>query len=195
MPGLLIVHLDDEVRSIQRSLDEELIARAVAQKVGDSEEDLIVRDGLPLTDFATTTTGASSSSTGYTNESWFIDMSTYQRDGSTASAVASYNEAINVNLDKQKVVGIFGVKKGYVDNVAAVKFGFPGGVQVKDIWQIDHLDPGEDGYTETPIIFDSSNKMQVQYYLKTLGGVDLKLYTRVCEVVGDTIMGGAKPVV
>ena len=194
MPGLLIVHLDDEIRSIQDSLDEELKARAVAQKVGDSEEDLIVRDGLPLTDFATTTTGASSSSTGYTTESWFIDMTTYQRDGSTSASAGAYNEAINVNLDKQKVVGVLGVMKGSIDNVAAIKFGFPGGVQVKDIWQIDHLAPGESGFTKTPIIFDSSNKMQVSYYLKTLGPVDLKLYTRVCEVVGDTIMGGAKPV-
>jgi len=194
MPGLLVVHLDDEIRSLQKSLDEELISRAVAQKVGDSEENLIVRDGLPLTDFATTTTGASSSSTGYTSESWFIDMTSVQRDGTTASVAGSYNEAINVNLDKEKVVGILGVKKGYIDNVSAIKFGFPGGVTVKDIWQIDHLEPGEDGFAESPIIFDSSNKMQVLYYLTTLGPVDLKLYTRVCESIGDTIMGGAEPV-
>lgn len=192
MPGLLVVYLDDEIRAKQTDLDNELIDRGVDQRVADSADNLVVRDGLPLTDFGGTTTGSSSATSGYRKESWFIDMTTYQRDGSTASSAGAYNEAINVDLNKKKVVGIMGVKKGSIDNVSAIKLGLPGGVQTKDVWQIDFLAPGQVAFAETPIIFDSGNKMQVQYFLKTPGPVDLVLYTRVCERVGDNIMGGAK---
>jgi len=192
MPGLLYAILDEEIRTKQEELDRELIQRAVDQKVADTEDQVLVRDALPKTDFGGTTTNSTTVTSGYTKESWFIDMTTYQRDGSTASVAGDYNEAINVDLDKQKVVGFLGVKKHTMNNVSAVKFGIATGVQIKDIWQVDFVDLGKSAYADTPIVYDSTNKVYILYYLTTRAPVDIRLLSRVAEAVGDTIMGGLK---
>jgi len=184
MAGLMTVHQDPDLKMKEAQLIAELKARAVAQKIVTTPDQVVVRDLLPYTDFGETTGG-------YMYELWEADMITYQRNGSTASAANAYNDAILKDLDEKKVVGILGVAKHGEDNVATVRFTLGAGqTKIKDIWQLDKIEVGETGLAEMPIIYNKTDTMGVQYYLKNRSVVQLELLGKVAEAVGDIIMGG-----
>lgn len=190
MAGSRILSNDSTKQTIESALIGELAQRAVRQGVVDNPADVVVRDILPLTDLATGTTGAITSTYGFTSENWRVDLRTYQQDGSTASSANAYNLVVKVNLNKEKVVGFAGVRKLGEDMVSAIRWSLGSGAKIKDIWQIDYLP--EDGgvmYAENPIIFNSSNVVKMEYYLKSPGISFLQLIGKTAEARSDTIVG------
>ena len=185
-PGLLTIHTDDELKGKEEDMVAELTRRAVSQGVVDSADQVIVRDILPNTDFAGVAAGG-----GYLYEMWRADMTTLRQDASTASAANTYNEVISTDLDKEKLIGILGIKKGE-DMVAAVKFSLGTGVKIKDIWQIDSIPDDSIGLAREPLIYNCTNKIVVDYYLKNTGVIELELIGKTCEAIGDTIIGGTE---
>lgn len=189
MAGLIAFAIQNEVKQREQAVTQELLRLAVAQGVVPSPNEGVVRDILPLTDVGGTTTGATTATGGYRTEEWRADLRTYQRDASTASAAGSYNEAINVDLNKQKVLGLYGVQKRGEDVVAAIRFSLGSGTKIKDIWQLDGIKEDEVGYGENPIIYNSTQKVKVEYYLKSVGIVYHQLLGKVAEPRGNVIMG------
>jgi len=186
-PGLLTIHTDDELKGKEEDMVAELTRRAVSQGVVDSADQVIVRDILPNTDFAGVAAGG-----GYLYEMWRADMTLLKQDAVTASAANSYNEAISTDLDKEKLIGILGIKKKGEDMVAAVKFSLGTGVKIKDIWQIDMIPDDEIGLAREPLIYNCTNKIVVDYYLKNRGIVEIELIGKCAEAIGDTIIGGTE---
>ncbi len=189
MAGSRILSNETEKRSIESALIGEIAKRAVRQGVVDNPADVVVRDILPLTDLASGTTGATSSSYGFTSENWRVDLRSYQQDES-ASAANAYNLVAKVNLNKEKVVGFMGVRKTGEDMVSAIRWSLGSGAKIKDIWQIDYLP--EDGgvmYAENPIIFNSTNVVKMEYYLKSTGISFLQIMGKTAEARSDTIVG------
>jgi len=189
MAGSRILSNETEKRSIESALIGEIAKRAVRQGVVDNPADVVVRDILPLTDLATGTTGAISSSYGFTSENWRVDLRDYEQD-ETASSANAYNLVAKVNLNKEKVVGFMGVRKTGEDMVSAIRWSLGSGAKIKDIWQIDYIP--EDGgvmYAENPIIFNATNVVKMEYYLKSTGISYLQIMGKTAEARSDTIVG------
>jgi len=189
MAGSRILSNETEKRSIESALIGEIAKRAVRQGVVDNPADVVVRDILPLTDLATGTTGAISSSYGFTSENWRVDLRDYEQD-ETASSANAYNLVAKVNLNKEKVVGFMGVRKTGEDMVSAIRWSLGSGAKIKDIWQIDYV--SEDGgvmYAENPIIFNATNVVKMEYYLKSTGISYLQIIGKTAEARSDTIVG------
>lgn len=189
MAGSRILSDDNTKRTIESALIGEIAQRAVRQGVVDNPADVVTRDILPLTDLATGTTGATSSSYGFTSENWRVDLRDYQQDQSASSANA-YNLVAKVNLNKEKVIGFAGVRKLGEDNVSAIRWSLGSGAKIKDIWQIDYLP--EDGgvmYAENPIIFNATNVVKMEYYVKSPGISFLQIIGKTAEARSDTIVG------
>jgi len=189
MAGSRILSNETEKRSIESALIGEIAKRAVRQGVVDNPADVVVRDILPLTDLATGTTGAISSSYGFTSENWRVDLRDYEQD-ETASSANAYNLVAKVNLNKEKVVGFMGVRKTGEDMVSAIRWSLGSGAKIKDIWQIDYVP--EDGgvmYAENPIIFNATNVVKMEYYLKSTGISYLQIMGKTAEARSDTIVG------
>jgi len=189
MAGSRILSNEMEKRSIESALIGEIAKRAVRQGVVDNPADVVVRDILPLTDLASGTTGATSSSYGFTSENWRVDLRDYEQD-ETASSANAYNLVAKVNLNKEKVVGFMGVRKTGEDMVSAIRWSLGSGAKIKDIWQIDYVP--EDGgvmYAENPIIFNATNVVKMEYYLKSTGISYLQIMGKTAEARSDTIVG------
>ena len=189
MAGSRILSNETEKRSIESALIGEIAKRAVRQGVVDNPADVVVRDILPLTDLATGTTGAISSSYGFTSENWRVDLRDYEQD-ETASSANAYNLVAKVNLNKEKVIGFMGVRKTGEDMVSAIRWSLGSGAKIKDIWQIDYV--SEDGgvmYAENPIIFNATNVVKMEYYLKSTGISYLQIMGKTAEARSDTIVG------
>lgn len=190
MAGSRILSSDQEKKSIENALVGEIAQRAIRQGVVDTPKDVIVRDILPLTDLGGSTTNATSASYGFTSESWRVDLRTYQQDGSTASAANAYNLVAKVNMNKEKVIGFAGIRKAGEDMVSAVKWSLGSGAKVKDIWHIDYI-PSDGGvmYAENPIIYNFTDSVKIEYYLKSVGISYLQIIGKVSEAKGDLILG------
>ena len=189
MAGSRILSNENDKRNIESALIGEIAKRAVRQGVVDNPADVVVRDILPLTDLATGTTGAISSSYGFTSENWRVDLRDYEQD-ETASSANAYNLVAKVNLNKEKVVGFMGVRKTGEDMVSAIRWSLGSGAKIKDIWQIDYVP--EDGgvmYAENPIIFNATNVVKMEYYLKSTGISYLQIMGKTAEARSDTIVG------
>jgi len=189
MAGSRILSNEMEKRSIESALIGEIAKRAIRQGVVDNPADVVVRDILPLTDLATGTTGAISSSYGFTSENWRVDLRDYEQD-ETASSANAYNLVAKVNLNKEKVIGFMGVRKTGEDMVSAIRWSLGSGAKIKDIWQIDYVP--EDGgvmYAENPIIFNATNVVKMEYYLKSTGISYLQIMGKTAEARSDTIVG------
>ena len=190
MAGSRILSNENEKRTIESALIGEIAQRAVRQGVVDNPVDVVVRDILPLTDLGGSTTNATSASYGFTSENWRVNLKDYQQDGSTASAANAYNLVVKVNLNKEKVIGFMGVRKAGEDMVSAIRWSLGSGAKIKDIWQIDYLP--EDGgvmYAENPIIFNATNVVKMEYYLKSPGISYLQIMGKTAEARSDTIVG------
>jgi len=189
MPGAVLVPIEADKKRYENALVQELTKRAVSQGVVDTPAELVVRDILPLSDLGGSTTGATSASAGYRTEEWMVNLLSYQQDGSTASAAGSYNTVVNVDLNKQKVIGILGVQKRGEDRVPAVRFSLGSGAKIKDIWQIDGVPENGLYWAENPAIYNSTNTMKIEYYLSSVGVVQHVLVGKTAEAKGDTILG------
>lgn len=190
MAGSRINSLDAERKNIESALIGEVSQRAIRQGVVDHPSEVVVRDILPLTDLGGSTTNATSASYGYVSENWRVDLRTYQQDGSTASAANDYNLVAKVNLNKEKVMGFAGIRKTGEDMVSAVRWSLGSGAKIKDIWQIDYI-PYDGGvmYAENPLIFNATNVVKIEYYLKSPGISYLQLIGKTAEAKGDKIIG------
>lgn len=189
MAGLIALAIQSEVKQREAAVAGELLRLAVAQGVVATPNDAVVRDILPLTDIGGTTTNATSASGGYRTEEWRVDLRTYQRDASTASSAGAYNEVVKCDMNKQKVLGFYGVQKRGEDCVAAIRFSLGSGTKIKDIWQLDGVAEDGVGYGENPIIYNSTQNAKVEYYLKSVGIVYHQLLGKVAEPRGNVIMG------
>lgn len=189
MAGSRLISLDQEKKVIESALIGELAQRAVRQGVVDNPAEVVVRDILPLTDLGSGTTGATSATGGYRTEDWSVNLSSVQQDASTASSAGAYNTVINVNLNKEKVVGFVGVQQEDQRNVVAIRWSLGSGAKIKDIWQIGHVAENGVMYAENPIIYNSTNVAKVEYYINSKTGVRLILLGKTSEAKGDTILG------
>jgi hypothetical protein len=189
MAGSLLYTTETETKNREIALNSVLTQKALSQGIVDSPTEVVVRDVLPMTDMGGSTTGATSATSGYRYDEWRIDMRSFQRDGSTAVVTGGYNEAVNVNLNKEKVVGFIGAKKNGEDAVAAIKFSLGSGAKIKDIWQIGHATENGSMYADNPILFNSTNTMKIEYLLKSPAIVYLMLLGKIAEAKGDTILG------
>ncbi len=189
MAGSRLVSMDQERKQIEAALIGELSQRAVRQGVVDNPAEVVVRDILPLTDLGSGTTGATSATGGYRSEDWSVNLTTYQRDASTASSAGAYNEVVNCNLNKEKVVGFMGVQQEDQRNVVAIRWSLGSGAKIKDIWQVGHVAEGGVMYAENPIIYNSTNVAKVEYYINSRTQVRMILLGKTAEAKGDTILG------
>lgn len=190
MAGQILIPLESDKKRYENALVQELTKRAVSQGVVDSAMELVVRDILPLTDLggAGTTTGQSSATYGYRKEYWSADFRTSDANG-TAVSTPGYVTAIQVDLNKQKVVGILGVRIRGEPNVAAMKYSLGSGAKIKDIWQLEGVGVDETYWAENPAIYNSTNVMKVEYYLAAGAAVQHVLVGKSAEAKGDTILG------
>lgn len=189
MAGLILKAMDAEIKQREAALNAELVRRAVAQGVVDNAAEAVVRDILPLTDIGGSTTNSTSASGGYRYEEWRADLRTYQQDASTASAANSYNTVVNCDMNKQKVIGFVGVAKKGEDSVAAIRFSLGSGTKIKDIWQIGGAPEDAIIYAENPILYNSTNKVKIEFYLKSVAIVYHQLIGKAAEPKGNTIIG------
>jgi len=184
-----MVHLEADKKKYENVLVQELGTRAVSQGVVDTLNDLVIRDLLPLTDLGGTTTGSTSASGGYTSEYWRVDLRTVQRDNSTSSSANAYNEVVNVDLNRVKVIGVLGIQKLGEDAVSAVRFSLGSGAKIKDIWQLDGIAVGDTYWAENPAVYNSNNIMKVEFYLKSTAIIYHKMIGKAAEPKGETILG------
>lgn len=189
MAGLILKAMDVEIKQREVGLADLLLKKAHEQGVVDHPNEGVVRDILPLTDLGGTTTGASSASGGFRTEEWRVDMRTYQRDASTAVSSGAYNEVVNVDLNKSKVLGFVGVKKNGEDAVATIRFSLGSGTKIKDIWQLDSVPEEGSAYAENPIIYNATHKAKVEYYLKSPAIIYHQLIGKIAEPRGNVILG------
>lgn len=189
MAGQILIPLESDKKRYENALVQELTKRAVSQGVVDSAQELVVRDILPLTDLGGTgNTGATSATYAYRKDYWSADFKTYDQAG-TAISVPGYVTAISIDLNKQKIIGVLGIKARGEQNVAAVKYSLGSGAKIKDIWQIEGVDVGETYWAENPAIYNCTNTMKVEYYLAAGCAVQHVLVGKTAEAKGDTILG------
>lgn len=189
MAGSRILSSDQEKKSIEQAIVGEIATRAVRQGVADNPTEVVVRDILPLTDLGGDTTNSTSASYGFVSENWRVDLRTLQQDGTTASAANAYNLVAKVNLNKEKVMGFAGIRKAGEDMVSAIRWSLGSGAKVKDIWHIDYVPENGTMYAENPIIFNATNVIKMEYYLKSPGISFLQIIGKTAEAKGDTIIG------
>lgn len=195
MAGQVIIGLEQDQKRYENALVLELTKRIVSQGIVDSASGVVVRDILPLTDLGGSTTGSTSASYGYTSEIWRADLRTYQQDGSTAVAANAYNTVVNVDLKQNKVIGVLGVaKRGNEDPVSVVKFSLSS-TKIKDVWDIESVHSGGDNekgeiyWAENPMIYNGTNTMKVDFYLKSPAIVYHRLVGKTAEPRGNVILG------
>lgn len=189
MAGSRILSSEVEKRTIETALVAELAERAVRQGVVNTPGDVVVRDILPMTDLGGSTTNvATAPSYGFTSEQWRVDLRNYEQDG-TASSANAYNLVAKVNLNKEKTMGFAGIRKNGEDMVSAVRWSLGSGAKIKDIWHIDYLPEDGTMYAENPIVFNATNELKIEYYLKSPGISFLQIIGKTAEARGDTIVG------
>jgi hypothetical protein len=189
MAGSRLLAMDSEKKTIESALIGELSQRAVRQGVVDTSSEVVVRDILPLTDLGGTSTGSTSATGGYRTEDWSVNLSSVQRNASTASSAGAYNEVVNCNMNKEKVIGFVGIQQEDQRNVVAIRWSLGSGAKIKDIWQVGHVAEGGVMYAENPIIYNSTNVAKVEYYINSRTSVRMILLGKTAEAKGDTILG------
>lgn len=170
--GLMLEYTTEGYIALQKALEAEVIRRAVASKVTKSVEETLTRDILPLTDFA------------WGAEEWWYNLS--------AGAINTYNQVVaNVDLDREKVIGIFGVKKRGEDIVSALKFK-RGDAETIDVWQLNAIGESEIAVVESvdnAIIYNSRDKVNIYDYISAVGVAGMVLLGKVAEKKGKTVSG------
>lgn len=172
--GLKLEYTTEGYIALQKALENEVIRRAAAEKVTKSEEETVTRDILPKTDFAGS----------WGAEEWWYDLS--------SGTINDYNQVVaNVDLDREKVIGIFGVKKRGEDIVSALKFK-RGDAETIDIWQLNAVDEGGIAVVESvdnAIIYNSRDKVNIYDYISEVGVAGIVLLGKVAEKKGKNISG------
>ena len=171
MPGLAAVYEKSEYLRMQRAIEELLRSEAVEQKIASRRDAVVVRDLLPKTDLS------------WSKEAWWYDLS--------SGTVNSYNQVVNVDLDKKKVIAIWGVKMRGDNPVSAIKF-MRGESETIDIWEIEFLDEGEVATVtnvEDVVLYHAQDKVNIQYYLLAQGYPQFVLLGKVAEKRDTTVAG------
>ena len=171
MPGLAAVYEKSEYLRMQRAIEELLKSEAVEQKIASRREAVVVRDLLPRTDFS------------WAKEAWWYDLS--------GGTVNEYNQVVNVDLDKKKIIAIWGVKMRGDPVVSAVKF-MRGESETIDIWEIEALGEGEISIitnVEDVVLYHAQDKVNIQYYLLAQGYPQFVLLGKVAEKRDTTVAG------
>ena len=171
MPGLAAVYEKSEYLRMQRAIEELLRSEAVEQKIASRRDAVVVRDLLPKTDFS------------WSKEAWWYDLS--------SGTVNSYNQVVNVDLDKKKVIAIWGVKMRGDPVVSAVKF-MRGESETIDIWEIEALGEGDISIitnVEDVVLYHAQDKVNIQYYLLAQGYAQFVLLGKVAEKRDTTVSG------
>ncbi|RLJ08585.1 MAG: hypothetical protein DRP12_00020 [Candidatus Aenigmatarchaeota archaeon] len=136
----------EQARALEEKLKEELIRRAIEQKVITSREEAVIRDIIPDVDL------------GATRNVW----------EQTLATADAYNDVYSVTLPDKKVIGFYGFKtKASTPVVTAVKFALgTGGAKVKDIWQVEtaHTELNAEARAIVPIIYNKSETVTISMY-------------------------------
>lgn len=172
--GLMLEYTTEGYIALQKALEDELVRRAVAEKVTKSAEETLTRDILPKTDFAGS----------WGAEEWWYDLS--------SGTINTHNQVVaNVDLDREKIIGIFGVKKRGEDIVSALKFK-RGDAETIDVWQLNAIGEGEIAVVESvdnAIIYNSRDKVNIYDYISEVGVAGIVLLGKVAEKKGKTVSG------
>lgn len=173
--GLTLVFDNNDYKRIEAIVEAELTRRAIDQQVATSAAGIKVRDILPNTDFS------------WDTERWRYDLG--------SGTVDDYNQVVaNVDLDKKKLVAFWGIKKpaSSEDIIPTIKFK-RGEAKTIDVWQLDALDPGDVAIvkdSETTVIYDSNDKVNIYFYLSSTGVAKPVLLGKVAEKRDTTVSGG-----
>jgi len=161
----------EEIRELESKIEEDLIRRAVIQKIGGvaSPDEVAVRDILPATDL------------GATNQIWEQTM---------ASANA-FNTIYTPTAATKKVFAFYGVKnRKSTPNTTAIRFNL-GTAKTKDIWQIEEI------YTETqttrgiatkPVVYNKEESINIAMYAIAAASDNVILLGKVAEPKGETVL-------
>ena len=160
---------DEEKVAYKVGIEEELVKRAVEQKVVTSRDDAVVRDLLPSTDF------------GDTNEVW------------TQSLTANtYVSTYTPTPDSKKVIAIYGVKNANATPITTViKFGLGAGpAKVKDLWGVEPawLELNTEALTSEPIIYNKEERVTIQQYSSATATDNVLFLGLICEPKGENVM-------
>jgi len=175
--------------ALERFIEEELLRRAVEQKVVSTREEAVVRDLLP------------SDLNGVSGETWVEWCS-----------AGSYNTVFSGQmLNPDRLMVFYGMGDIYLDNVSAaiaksgganippgktIKFGLGAGPAViKDIWDLGRIRTNPNRreiFTTKPLWYNKGDKFTIQIRGDgTAGAVDhVVLYGKMCEPKGTTITPG-----
>ena len=110
----------------------------------------------------------------------------------SSGTINTHNQVVaNVDLDREKVIGIFGVKKRGEDIVSALKFK-RGDAETIDVWQLNAIGEGEIAVVESvdnAIIYNSRDKVNIYDYISEVGVAGIVLLGKVAEKKGKTVSG------
>jgi len=178
----------ERIYRIKEALDDKLIEAAINAKVV-TEDNYVVRDLMPSTDFGTTY---------YDHEEW----ENAQNIGGN-----SWVTAIDVSLDGDKLIGFYGALGPSTQGVVAIRF--KEGDSVRDVWQVQSKRVGlttgdtgtafEEGFLaivgeDEQIIYAQDANIVVDFYGTASAAADdtTVLLGRVIERPGKVIMGSTQ---
>ena len=184
--GILCELSKADIRELQQFADAKAIQILVERKV-DTPENLVVREGFPLTDVA------------FASEEWIEDYATRAVPPAAANAFANIDAGmpIQVPADRRSHV-YFGIKNlnalpmttqiQYLLGAAAVP------TQIKDRWHIEKLYTTleQEGYTEHPITYEPAEFYSIQQYINRIANDHIVYMLRVGEKKGETFMAVTK---
>ena len=159
---------EEEKRYIIHRTREELIRRAVDQRVVTTKEEAIVRDMKPTDlDYATQVWEQSVVADAWTN--------TYTPDPTT-----------------KRLFAFYGVRNAAaLPLTTAIRFGLGAGPAViKDEWEVESawIEDNTEGITNDIIIYDKEDRITIAQYSTTTGTDKVVLLGLVCEKSGETVV-------
>jgi len=156
-----------EIFSFEQAVADALLERAVTN-LGLPKEQIILRDGLPATDF------------GLTNEVWVTP----------SLSANTWSDFITKTLPDYKVVAFYGVAVLSGDPIATgIRFQL-GNVKMIDVIQFEDIfEAGESvGYFKEPVLYLKNQDINIDLYAKAAGTENLALKCLVAEQAGKTTL-------
>lgn len=172
-PGFYVT--PPELNTLRNAIDQELVRRAVAQKIAPTEADVIVRDVKP-------------SDLGLSTEQWEKDLS-----GGTANA---YNTLYNPSATDQKVFAFYGAMVAESTRISELLRFKVGDTKVKDIVSVAYTDAQIVGdkakmvIFRNGIIYNKNEEIKIEDYINNTGTAKVILLGRVAEFRGTSEIRG-----
>lgn len=190
--GLFVGFTQIDVRALEDAVVKYVTAQAIEDGLGNTEEQLAIRDILPDIDFE------DANGNTITKRQWVSPVSGAYNSEEADVVVYNTNKDVDNNL---KVYCFYGVRAtatgpgdtGTALNISSITFDRTNSKAI-DIWQIEQIDtvPDRVGYARTPILFRKGDNAQLKYRPKTgaSGGTDnLILLGKVAESLGKYVNG------